>query len=240
MSNVRPPTVRVMTYNIHHGVGLDGHLDLDRIARTIVAANVDLVALQEVDRLVPRSGTVDQAAELGRLTAMHAVFGRSIALGSGEYGNALLSRWPLTDVRIVPLPNPRRREQRTILAARVVPPANQPLYLLATHYDHAEPATRRLGAEATLALAAQYADPTLLLGDLNAEPGSPTLRTLAAAFRDAASTDTGPTFPADVPTRRIDHVLLSATSSLRAIASQVADEAVASDHRPLVVTVGLR
>ena len=64
--------MRILTYNIHHGEGLDGRIDLPRIAAVIAAQRPDLVALQEVDRNARRSGGVDQAAELGRLTGLQA------------------------------------------------------------------------------------------------------------------------------------------------------------------------
>jgi len=78
----------VLTYNIHHGEGVDGKLDLVRIAKVIQEVEPDIVALQEVDQNAGRSGQVDQAAELGRLTKMRSVFGGNIALQGGEYGNA--------------------------------------------------------------------------------------------------------------------------------------------------------
>ena len=62
--------VRVLTYNIHHGEGLDGRIDLPRQAAIMTSAAPDLVALQEVDRGTARAGGVDQLAELARLTGM--------------------------------------------------------------------------------------------------------------------------------------------------------------------------
>src|SRR5690606_14987157 len=93
--NAEPLRVRVMAYNIHHCLGIDGELDVERIAGVINAANPDLVTLQEVDNRTERSDRVDQAAELGRLTGMHARFGRAIDHQGGEYGQAILSRWPI-------------------------------------------------------------------------------------------------------------------------------------------------
>jgi endonuclease/exonuclease/phosphatase family metal-dependent hydrolase len=81
-THAEPTTVqvRVLSYNIHHGAGTDGELDLPRIANVIRRLKPDLVALQEVDKKTQRSRGVDQAAELGRLTGMHAVFGKAIML----------------------------------------------------------------------------------------------------------------------------------------------------------------
>src|SRR5687768_9961267 len=71
------PTFRVMTYNIHHGEGVDGKLDLERIATLIQQERADLVALQEVDRGVTRTAKRDLAKELAELTDMHHVFGKN-------------------------------------------------------------------------------------------------------------------------------------------------------------------
>src|SRR5688500_1044104 len=70
--------LRVLCYNIHHGEGTDGELELERIARVIRSENPDVAALQEVDQNTQRTGNVDQPAELARLTAMQVVFGKNI------------------------------------------------------------------------------------------------------------------------------------------------------------------
>lgn len=75
-----PLRLRVLTYNIHHGAGIDGKLDLERIARVIRDARPDIVALQELDRNTQRTRKVDQPAELARLTGLHGTFGGNIAL----------------------------------------------------------------------------------------------------------------------------------------------------------------
>src|SRR5688572_12746619 len=81
-----PLRLRVLTYNIHHAEGTDGKLDLARIARVIHEQQPDLVALQEVDVKTRRTGGVDQAAELAKLTGMHVAFGKGIDFQGGEYG----------------------------------------------------------------------------------------------------------------------------------------------------------
>src|SRR5688572_8882435 len=90
-----PGTLRVLTYNIHHGEGTDGVFDLARIAEVIKSARADLVALQEVDQGTDRAGGVNQLDELARLTGMHAEFGKAMDYMNGGYGVAVLSRWPL-------------------------------------------------------------------------------------------------------------------------------------------------
>ena len=73
-----PSQVRVLTYNIRHGQGMDGRVDLSRVADVIRRLEPDVVALQEVDQATTRAGGVDQAAELGRLTGLHSAFGKAM------------------------------------------------------------------------------------------------------------------------------------------------------------------
>ena len=105
-------TLRVLTYTLHHGEGVDGKLDLVRLARVITAARADVVALQEVDQKTTRTGGVDQAAELARLTGLHFAYGKAMDYQGGAYGQALLSRWPLAVGRLHRAPAPQPREGR--------------------------------------------------------------------------------------------------------------------------------
>ncbi len=80
------PRLRVLTYNIHHGEGTDRKFDLERLAKSIQAPAPDMVALQEVERKTRRASGGDQAAELGKLTGMHAEFGKAMDYSGGEFG----------------------------------------------------------------------------------------------------------------------------------------------------------
>src|SRR5207253_8526062 len=97
-------TLRVMTYNIHHGAGADGRVDVERIAKVIKSADADLVAIQEVDRCTKRSGGIDEAAELERLTGMHAIWGKAMDFDGGEYGQLILCSMPVRANAVYHLP----------------------------------------------------------------------------------------------------------------------------------------
>src|SRR5690606_37525202 len=88
-------TFRVMTYNIHHAEGLDGKIDTQRIADLILQENVDLVGLQEVDRNTTRVNGRDLIAELAQQTGMYFVFSNNMSYQGGQYGNAILTRFPI-------------------------------------------------------------------------------------------------------------------------------------------------
>jgi endonuclease/exonuclease/phosphatase family metal-dependent hydrolase len=236
-----PLRLRVLSYNIHHAEGVDGKLDLERIARVIASAKPDLVALQEVDERAARSGSVDQAAELASLTDLQAVFGANIPLQGGRYGNAVLSRWPIARHKNHELPNVDDGEQRGVLEVEVtLPDSNQPLVLLATHFDHRRDERERLAsAEAVNKLAKRHADrPLLLAGDLNATPESETLKQLFTVWKPA-NDQPRPTVPVARPNAQIDYILLAPAERWKVVEVQVLDEAVASDHRPILAVLEL-
>ncbi len=110
--------LRVVSYNIHHGVGVDGRVDLERIARVILSVDADLVALQEVDCNTKRTNLVDQPARLASLTKMQVVFGDNIPYQGGRYGNAVLSRLPIVRHENHALPSFYEGEQRGVLCWR--------------------------------------------------------------------------------------------------------------------------
>src|SRR5882762_1627926 len=112
-------TLRIMTYNIHTGVGMDKKLDLQRIADVINHERPDLVGLQEVDRGVKRTGGVDEIAELARLTKMEYAFAHNLDYQGGQYGVAILSRYPIlkTDHRMYK--NKREAERRGMIRIEV-------------------------------------------------------------------------------------------------------------------------
>lgn len=238
-------TLRVMTYNIHIGRGLDGKFDLERIAKVIKACEVDLVALQEVDVRTQRVGGVDQAAELARLTGMEVHFAKAMDVRGGDYGVAVLSRLPIVQRRSHALPGAEGSEPRAAAEVRVrVGGEGGPVVaFVATHIDHqSEPLRLRQLETLSKALADLGDDAPVIIGaDLNALPDSrPLAALLASSWQDAAGKDAAPTFPADDPKRRIDYVLARPASKLRGVESRVVEEKVASDHRPVVAVVELK
>ena len=237
----RPLTLRVLSYNIHHGEGVDGQLDLERIAEVIAAVDPDLVALQEVDRNVERTGQVDQPAELARLTKMNVIFGENISLQGGQYGNAILSRFPILDHQNQALPNLDDGEQRGVLEAEVQLPGNHSrLLFMATHLDHRRDDKERIAsARATNERIEDRPDTVALLaGDLNDVPGSRTLVELGNHWI-RANEAISPTTPVDEPTRQIDYILLRPADRWRVIQTRVLDEAIASDHRAIFAVLQL-
>lgn len=230
---------RVMTYNIHHGEGTDGKLDLERIAALIKQERADLVALQEVDRFVPRSGKQDIAARLAELTNMQHVFGKNIDLNGGEYGNALLSRFPILEHQHTRYRVSVSGEQRGLLEA-VVSVQGREFRLLNFHLDFKKDDTERLAnvSEAFERLAASKPKrPAILCGDFNAPPQSPSHKAVTEQMADCwplCGEGPGFTIPVQFPAARIDYVFIEKDSPLKPKKAWV-PRSTASDHLPVVV-----
>ena len=228
------PALRVLTYNLHHSEGLDGKVDLERIARIIRGSGADLVALQELDRRARRTGSVDQPAEYIRLTGLHGEFGAAMDLQGGEYGQMLLSRWPLSGFATHHLPNPSKREPRIAVSAMVRPPGMPGIRFVGAHLDATRDDGDRRLQSAELHRLFTDATPTILAGDLNDLPGSPVVRGFSEGWSDTAAGDPQPTNPADAPKVRIDYVFARPAERWRVVSIRVLDERVASDHRPVL------
>ena len=221
--------MRILTYNVRAGRGLDGAPALERQAAAIHALSPDVAAIQEVDRGTRRSGGADQAAALAAATGLHAVFARAIGFEGGEYGIALLSRRRPGAVRTVPLPSPHD-EDRALLVADF-----GGFVFAATHLPLHD-GDRAAAADRILAELLPSPKPVLLAGDWNAAPDGDTLRRIGRGF--LLLSDPGvPTFPAGAPDRCIDYVAADRehADAFRGATARVVDEPSASDHRPVLV-----
>jgi endonuclease/exonuclease/phosphatase family metal-dependent hydrolase len=230
------PMLRVLSYNIHHGEGTDGKLDLPRIANVIRAADPDVVALQEVDDKTKRTKGVDQTAELARLTGLHGAFGKAIDLEGGAYGQAVLSRVPLGKGTVHLLPNEPNREQRIAFDVPLTLDGREVTFVT-THLDHQRDDLRQMQAAKLNEVFADAKTPVILAGDLNATPDSRPFALLATKW-EMATGDKLFTIPSAKPTKQIDYVLVHRTAAaFKIVEVKVIDEPVASDHRPILAVL---
>ena len=236
-------TLRVMSYNIHHAEGLDGRLDVERIARVITDAGPDIVGLQEVDRGVERTQKRDLPAELARLTGMTVHFEKNIPHQGGQYGNAVLSKFPIKRAKNTHLKSFANGEQRGVQQL-VLDVHGREVLFMNTHLDaRRDPAEREHSAgELRTIVAAAGALPVIMVGDFNAVPSAPSVVAVAAFLTDAWTAlypdQTGYTIPVRKPTRRIDYVWIT-PASLTPLKMWI-PSTEASDHLPIVADLQLR
>ena len=240
--------VRVLCYNIHYGQGTDGRYDIPRLAKVITATRSDLVALQEVDVGVERSGRVHEAQRLAELTGMAVRYGPTQHYQGGLFGNAVLTRLPILDVAIHPLPYTESTPERTTyprgaIAVTVKSPDGQPLKFISRHFQHNVAEDRLAEAKAINRLFASKdpkALPTILAGDINATPESEPVAELLKRWTNAINDPPAPSAPATKPRSRIDYIFFHPAGKLRMLESRVIAEAVASDHRPVLAVIEIQ
>jgi endonuclease/exonuclease/phosphatase family metal-dependent hydrolase len=249
-----PAGLRVMTYNIQHGAGLDDVFNLDRTIAAIAAEHPDVVALQEVDdHWGARSDNLDEPAVLAAKLHLHAFFAQIYDLPPGsdnapdaQYGLTILSRYPILDAQnhqitrlstVATNPSPADAPGFPEIAIRV---GGRLVHIYDTHLDSTgNPAIRAAQVADMLKFLTHDTTPKLLLGDFNAGPTAPELAPLLAAQHDAWAVlgqPHPPTWPSGAPTDVNDYVTVSpgwTVLDVRTVDTQ------ASDHRPVVADLAL-
>ena len=225
--------VRVMSYNLHQGFGVDGVLAIARQADVIKEQRPDIVALQEVSRGWVLDGSFDMLVWLSRRLDMPYVWSPA---ADSVWGNAILSRYPVFNTRTYPMPNNSQiAMQRSFTKVRIDLADGEPLTVIASHLHHVT-GENRIREEQVRALVKAWSDAprTVILGDFNATPDSPEIHLLSnAGLKDAfvatspasnvpetnrtgmqhrrasGETGSGYTAPSVNPTRRIDYIWVS-------------------------------
>lgn len=229
--------LRVMSYNIHVGIGVDKKFDLERVAEVIRRERPDVVGLQEVDRGVERTKRVDELKELARLTKMDYAFAHNLNYQGGQYGVAVLSRFPILAIDHRRFQHLREAERRGFIRVEVEVKGRR-VGFVTTHLDY-QHADNRLYEARQLLEALPAEGPLVVTGDFNEEPGGETYKLMLTRFADAwAGAAGGFTYPSDKPSKRIDYVFFRGAGGARVRAARVVSSH-ASDHLPLVVDLEL-
>lgn len=249
---VIPPkgqSLRVMTYNIYgaRATSPANAADLDAIAEVIRRQNPDFVTLNEVDVFTNRTGKdVHQARDLAEKLGMEWHFSKAIDRDGGEYGDAVLSKYPILEKRSYRLPCAAEQpgEDRSLCVIRVQIDGKD-LYVASTHLDHLSGDASRLvqATEIRRIRDTELEGDLILCGDLNAIPSSNVIATMTSFL-----TNTGPidqyTFPSDDPSRKIDYIMYAPIEHFGVQNCQVVsrgdqqvDGVDASDHRPVIADI---
>ena len=235
-----PQEITVATYNIRHGRGMDDVVDLRRTARALRALDADIIGLQEVDRSVLRSGTVDEAALLGAELGMTHEFGAFMPYRGGEYGLAMLSRFPVRRTQVLRLPD--GNEPRVALLVEIDLPNGAQVLAVNVHFDWVESDSFRIRQVEALATVLDTVSlPIILLGDFNDVPGSRTMRRWSTRFATVEKPATDRyTFSSVLPEKEIDHILVAPRHAWEPLSARVVTDTMTSDHRAFVGRLRLR
>jgi len=229
-------TIRVMTYNIHVGIGMDKKLDLPRIAAVINQQKPDLVGLQEVDRGVTRTQGIDEIVELAKLTKMNYDFAFNLRYQGGQYGVAILSRFPIRAMDHRLYQNLREAERRGFIRGEIAF-AGVMVNFVTTHLDYQFDDGRLFEAQQLLAALKDVHGPLIVVGDFNDVPAGRAYKLMGEVFADAWSeshqSDAGFSYPAENPAKRIDYILFRSTDGVKVKRAWIVST-LASDHVPVV------
>lgn len=226
-------TLRIMSYNIRNGMGIDDHTDYDRTAAAIIRVDPDVVAVQEVDSVTGRSGQTDVLRVLAGKTRMYPVFAPAIAYDGGKYGIGVLSKEKPVSFRYLPLPG--REEARALLVVEF------PEYVFCCTHLSLTPEDGIASVPVIRRVAEETAKPLFIAGDWNATNGSRLLAEMQKDFQ-LLNDPKRPTFPADRPDSCLDYIAgyVGKGKPFVRLSSAVVAEPLASDHRPLVAEVRLK
>ena len=245
--SAEPGTVRVLTYNIHACVGMDGELAPERIARVLSQTGADVICLQELDVNRKRSGHQDQARQIADLLDMDFHFHPAWHIEGERFSNAILTHFPLQLVRAEGLHQQQEnRSKRGAVWVEVELPSGARLQVISAHLS-IYPKEQLRQAEELYEEWVQPAEgrgPVVLCGDFNARPASAAYRFLAGHMQDV-ETSTGrarhqSTYFSPRPVTRLDHIFVNAAAlplNCQVISSRLAQEA--SDHLPLMTDLSV-
>jgi len=232
--------LKIMSYNIRHGMGMDMVLDLSRSAAIIESESPDICGLQEVDSCCSRSGSIDQTEYLAQKTSMKGTFGKFMNYQGGKYGMATLTSKSVISTKILQLPD-GKHEPRTSIVHEIEVAKGCTIVFANVHFDWiagSEGIENRLNQAKALV---RYIDAldraTIIIGDFNCRPDSPTMQYFAEqGFVFIEKGDDNLSFHGN-NMAEIDHVIYRNSDDVKFQNKSIRllDEPVVSDHRPLVV-----
>ncbi len=227
-------SVKVLTYNIHHCADAAGSVSINSIGETIANSGAHLAALQEVDCMMPRTFFSHQARRLAKKLGMKYVFGANMKwLAIFQYGNAVLSRFPIVAKTIIPLPG--KTEKRGILITLIRARETIEFYFLCAHLGLAR-GERQEQIKKIIEITGTLNRPYILAGDFNTGLDSGELTTLTKYLEGTALKVSGryATFPSYRPIHGLDYIFTS--RHWQVVSCQIITSS-ASDHLPVMAEV---
>lgn len=238
--------IKVMTFNIHHGKGTDGKVDLKRIASVIEHSGADYISLNEVDRFFSkRSNFEDQIAWIAQELNMYHAYGPALTFtikGSQnvrQYGNGFLSKYPI-ESEMNHLFYPTGLEGRSLLEIDTQFQGNR-LKLFVTHLS-LNPIVRHKQIDFITNKIKHENKPVIMMGDWNMKPGTKAWNKITRHLQDVCHMAvTGPicTYPSKRPKTQLDYIFVSKHIQITSV-EIVRKAPDASDHLPLKATLRLK
>lgn len=237
------------TFNIQHGVHYahfkktnEKLIDLANVSEAIKQMKLDLCGLNEVRNFEMIEGDCNQAKVIAEKLGYHFVFAKAIDYRGGEYGNALVSKYPILSYQCIPMKilpqdrllNNRFYEDRVVLCAEILID-NQVLKVFITHLGLNEDELS-LGVHTVCNCVKNWKQPIILMGDFNFDPNTTYYKSICEVLYDTSGLIQGDcnTFPSDEPIHKIDYIFIN--NYIKVKEASIPSLTV-SDHRPYVVNI---
>lgn len=243
LSAIKGDTLKVMSYNVHHcnPPSKPGFIDVDAIVATIKKQDADIVALQEIDVNTGRSGKINEAEQIAQKAGYSGFhFARAIDYDGGQYGIAILSKYPITKVDLHKLPTDETTggEHRVFTTATITLPGGKTFVMGCTHLDaQSSNVNRLMQIREIIRITGETPGPLIIAGDFNATEGSEVINILDQKF-----TRTCQQCPNTLPEsheKAIDFIGFSPRENFKVLSHHVIPERYASDHLPVVSVLQL-
>lgn len=229
-THAKTKQLRIMSYNIRIGIGMDGETNLKRIADVINRVNPYYVGLQEVDSVCERSFWVSQYTELAKQTGMYPIFAPATPRSKGLYGIAALCKDKPISYKNIPLPG--KEEPRALLCLEF-----KDYILFNTHFS-LDKDSRLESIKIINEIAGRYGKPIIITGDFNMTPESDEFKAMDREWQ-LLSAPLIKTYPSDKPRLRLDYIYGDKSSNFN-VKKDVVIDVMSSDHLPLYIDLEIK
>lgn len=231
-----------MSYNIRHGLGLDTILDLSRSANIIISESPDICGLQEIDNFCLRSDSIGQTDYIAEKTKMTGTFGKFMDFQKGQYGMATLTTKSILSTKVLELPEGKYEPRSSIILELEI--ADGCIIAFANvHFDWLSDESGKASRLKQSKTLVEYLDsiyrPTIITGDFNCAPDSPTMTYFAEQGYEFVTKGTDSLSFQGSNKVEIDHLIFknSGNVTFKKKNTYLLDEPIVSDHRPLITTL---
>lgn len=242
MKNVKGH-ITMMTYNIHAGIGTDNKLDIERISKLIEENGAEIIGLNEVDCSTRRSQGINEVQSIAEYLGYHYYFGKTIDYMGGEYGNALVSKYPIISAEsyILPDTGTEIQEARGIVKC-ILDVKGRKVNVLVTHLG-LKSSERKVEIEYISNILKQCHGEIILMGDFNISQASqseelePFMKQMKDSTAELNEIEKLDTFDSVNPVIKIDYIMVS--KDVQVICNKTINS-IASDHLPFCSVLKLK
>ncbi|MCE6992896.1 endonuclease/exonuclease/phosphatase family protein [Dyadobacter sp. CY323] len=230
--------IKVMSFNIRHGLNLNDEPNLRDILKIIDENKPDLIALQAVDSLIDKGKVQFQLRQIAAQTGMDYLYGVADKSENGSQGVGILSTWPFEKTQVIDLPKTAGSDPKVLLCGLVKPARGLTLRFCNSRLEYASVMDRALQAAYINQMLVNSVQPVLIGMDMGARPNEQPYFSFRKNWQDAAQGSQLQTWNEGLPGDRLDYIFALLNSRVRVKNYKVIrNYPRVSDHYPILATI---